>query len=536
MPEIYVSGREQLTAALAAATGGETFVLGRGEYGDLLINGRQFAAPVTIRSADANDYARFDTLRVLSSTNVVISSVDIGHALQGGEPEWTQLSNVANSTNVTFDRVRIHGSLDRNPGNDGWGILVTDTRGFNLVNSDLTQLARAFVIERTSDIRIADNAIHGIRSDGGDFTAVDRVTIENNRYFDFRPNATDHPDAIQFWTTGQTRGSSDIVIRNNVILQGAGIGTQGIFIRDESGVLPHRNITIENNLVYSSDQFEGLIVDGVNGLRILGNTVVSPTTDGKRLWIRVDNARDAVIDHNVSDDLLIGAVSGLVQGTNLVFQRDWSQTSLIGNLNAGVAAQVGDFVIPGLGFQPGSHAPSPAPAPSPVPSPTPSPTPPPAPEPAPSPVPAPSPPPARSPISKTDVAFPHLYGTEDPDVLQGSSADQRLGAGMIDRLSSGDGADIFVLGDARDVLYDDGSQLRNGVRDDARLVEFQSEDKITLAGTASDYVFEATLASGTAGLGIFVDVNDNGPSDSRDELIALVPGVRTSPFDSFLYA
>lgn len=528
MADIFISNRDQLVAALANASGGETFVLAAGDYGRLNLNGRQYDSTVTIRSADPSTMAKFNSLNIYNTANLAFKSVDIGRPLAAGEGEWTQMGYITGSRNIGFDGVRIHGSLDGNPGNDGWGLLVDSTQGLSIANSDFTELARAFVIERSSDIRIANNAIHHIRSDGGDFAAVDRVTIENNRYWAFAPNGTDHPDAIQFWTNGQARGSSNVIIRGNQIFQGAGTGTQGIFIRDENGSMPHRNVVIENNIIYSRDQWEGISVDGAVGLRILNNTVVSPTGDAKTLWIRVDSAQDVTIARNVADNLLLGAVSNLQQSDNVIFKTDPGKLGLMPNINAGAAAAVADLVMPNYGYQPGESVPVPSPVPTPVPVPTP-------------PiikVPPPAPLPAPAPTT--------IYGTAASETISGKAGadtifgvgrwDANPGRGSIDKLIGGAGNDLFVLGDQRGAFYNDGSVWSSGRGDYGQILDFQpGADKVQLAGSFDQYLFRGETLNGRGGVSILLDTNGNDRIDSRDELIGHIAGIGKISPDFFVF-
>ncbi|QHL89682.1 hypothetical protein GVO57_01140 [Sphingomonas changnyeongensis] len=551
MTVITVTDRAQLDAALARASGGETILLAPGSYGTLALNSRSFAADVTIASADAGNPARLDGVHVNGSRNILFRGLDIGRALAPGEPEWTQLATVTNAENIRFDSVSLHGSLDGNAGNDGWGLYVTGTRGFALTGSNVQELMRAFVIEQSSDIRIADNLIHRIRSDGGDFAAVDGVVIENNLYRDFQPSAGDHADAIQFWTAGQTRGSSNVLIRNNVVLQGNGTGTQGIFIRDEQGRLPHSNVRIENNLIYSSDQFEGISVEGAIGVAIIGNTVVSPTSDAKRLWIRVDRVDGALIARNVTDDLLIGTATGLAQSDNAVLHGLDGQDVFLPRINAGAGAAIADLIVPGMGFQPGALPVWPGAQPQPAPSPAPTPS-----QPVPS-QPAPSDPdtpqtggrpalpPAELPTPWPEADMPFIRGGTGNDWLTGgdaaewltgvADADGRLGRGSIDRLTGGGGPDVFALGDARGRFYDDGQSRRGGRGDYGQILDFSAGDRIMLAGAPGDYVFRKGRVGGLAGIEILHDSNGNGRADSRDELIGHVAGVPDLPLDAFIF-
>jgi hypothetical protein len=518
LTDIQISGRDQLVAALANARGGETFVLGAGNYGRLVLNGSQFAAPVTIRSANANAMAKFAGIEIYNTANLTFKSVDIGRPLAAGEADWTQMGFITGSRNITLDSVKIHGSLDGNPKNDGWGLLVQSTQGLTVSNSDFTELNRGMIVERSSDIKFLNNTVHHLRSDGTNFTASDRVTVENNRFWAFSPNPGDHPDAIQFWTTGQTRGSTDIVIRGNQVFQNTGVGTQGIFIRDENGNMPHRNIVIENNILYGADQWHGISVEGAVGLRITNNTVVSPTTDARNYWIKVDKASNVQINRNVSDDMLIGAVSNFTQSENIIFKTDPGKLGLIPNINAGAAARPEDLAIAYYGYQIGAGAIAPPPPP-------------------PTPVPPPSIKAPRGAIIDPSAFEAPLTSAGATPVSDVADADVTRGRGTIDRLSGTDGPDIFVLGDQRGVFYDDGIASRSGRGDYGQILDFQlNVDQIQLAGTRADYVFKTTTVNGLGGLGIFVDTNQNGGFDSRDELIGHVAGVRAVSPEHFVFA
>jgi hypothetical protein len=381
---INVSNSAQLTAAIAAARGGERIVLAAGDYSSLVIRDRNFTTPITITSSESLG-AKLAGVTVFNSSNVNFTDVSLGRALQTGERDWTQLNWIQSSNNVTFDRVFIHGSLDNNPGNDGWGMFVANSNNVTVQNSRLQELNRGVLFDNSSNVKAVNNTFFSFRSDGLNFTATDNVLVQGNHFSNFRPAPGDHPDAIQFWTNGQTRGSTNIVIRDNVVLQGEGVGIQGIFIRDERGNIPHQNILIENNLLYGADQFHGIHIDGGVNVQIRNNTVVSPTTDTKRFWIMVMNVDGVVIEKNVTDQVVVGERARNVNSNdNWVLHQNATLTGLVPNLNGGAGTRIEDLIVAqAYGFKPLVQAPAPAPAP--VPTPTPSPA------PAPSPTPTPTP-------------------------------------------------------------------------------------------------------------------------------------------------
>lgn len=109
-------------------------------------------------------------------------------------------------------------------------------------------------------------------------------------------------------------------------------------------------------------------------------------------------------------------------------------------------------------------------------------------------------------------------------VLASGTTASAMGAGQIDELTGGPGADVFVLGDSRGVFYDDRNSRNLGTGDYAHIKDFTpGEDKIQLRN--SNYLF--TVSSGN--LSLYWDRNGNGKLDTggrnRDELIGLLEGV-----------
>lgn len=350
---IDIADRPALIAALAAARGGEVLRLAPGAYGQISIAGRVFPAAVTLVSRDPARPARLDGVAVSASANLVFRQLDLGRALAPGEPDFTQLSTVTDSRSVRFDRVFFHGSRDGTPANDAWGLYVVGSTGIEIAGSRFEELMRAYIFDRSSDIAVIGNSFRLIRSDAGDFAAVDRVVVRGNSYRDFMPRADDHPDAIQFWTNGQQRGSSDILIEDNVIMQGDGVGPQGIFIRDEQKRYPYRNLVIRNNLIYTEDQWEGISVEGAEDVEISGNSVLSPLDRQKQAWIRLENVGRATVTGNVTVRYVGPAAGGPhVVRDNSVLTEDRALVRRLGGLKPGARPEAGRLLVPGRGYRP----------------------------------------------------------------------------------------------------------------------------------------------------------------------------------------
>lgn len=340
----------ELDAAVASARGGETISLAPGEYGEVRVFNRNYAAPVTIRSADPGRPARMRRFRVIGSRNVNARGLDIGAPLGPDDKEWTRVAEITNSSNITLANVRVHGSLDGDPRNDGWGLFIRQSSDIQVLDSEFTELALGILSESVDRLEIRRNRFHVIQRDGADFAGSSHVTIEDNRFSNFMPKDGAHPDAIQFWTARQTKPSTDIVIRGNIVLQGHGGGMQGIFLGNEIG-LRYRRVTIENNFLYSAVQYHGIMVDGADELRIAGNTVVSPPDDVARYWIRVLNTKDGVVERNVTDDITLEKASPRIEN-NIVFSRKRPDRRFLRALAAGAAADPLALILPGHGYQP----------------------------------------------------------------------------------------------------------------------------------------------------------------------------------------
>ncbi|MEH1901363.1 MAG: DVUA0089 family protein [Nostoc sp.] len=121
-----------------------------------------------------------------------------------------------------------------------------------------------------------------------------------------------------------------------------------------------------------------------------------------------------------------------------------------------------------------------------------------------------------------------LQGGPGNDILNGGSGDDILigvfpgsplppGLGETDTLTGGVGLDRFVLGDARNVFYDDKSTTNAGFGDLATITDFNpNEDRIELKGSPKDY----RLQSVGANTQILLDK----PGAEPDEIIGIVQG------------
>ena len=126
-----------------------------------------------------------------------------------------------------------------------------------------------------------------------------------------------------------------------------------------------------------------------------------------------------------------------------------------------------------------------------------------------------------------------LWGTIQADTIVGGSGNDRLtgvlasgltaialGAGQVDLLTGGAGADVFVLGDQRGIFYNDTISSDLGRRDYAQISDFRSGvDKVQLASA----FYLTAVNNGTTSL--YWDRTGNGQLNTSgirtDELIAV---------------
>jgi hypothetical protein len=345
-----------LSAALEKAKGGEVLRLAPGNFGTVELWQRAFASPVIITSDDAKRPAQIDRLKLTDVSGVTFRDLEIGNALAAGEPEYAKMAEVRQGVDLRFERVFVHGSLDGNPGNDAWGFYFVGCRNITVADSRFEELMRGMVFDRSQQVAVTGSRFRHMRSDGANFASVQGVTIDRNHFSDFRPNGTDHADAIQFWTT-QGPPSADITISNNVVLEGDGPGPQGIFVSDgQTG--PHQRVRILNNLIYSSGQWHGINVSQAEDVVVRGNTTLSRQNDDKVLWIYVGEVARAEIDGNVTERLLLVGTSGIKERDNTILEKEPGVKRKIKGLDAGAQAAAEALVLEGRGYQPSAGRPN----------------------------------------------------------------------------------------------------------------------------------------------------------------------------------
>jgi Ca2+-binding RTX toxin-like protein len=315
---ILVNSTAGLTSALKAAHGGDVIKLAPGTYSDFSIGNLKFGTGVTVTSLDPTNPAKITDFLVsgvqgLKFQNLEMVALDHADYIAKGISFYA--FKVAKSSDVTFDKINFHGSLDGNAQNDVLGLQIRDSSNVAVTNSEFQQFNRALAVGNTKGVVVTGNDVHDLRSDGFNFAQVNNVKISANTFHDFDPVKGDHPDAIQFWTNSTTTASTDIVISGNVIMRGEGEYTQGIFIRDEVGTLPYERLTITDNLIVGTG-WSGLRVQGAKDLTVTNNELVSLKGDYVT-WMLIQNATNVVATGNSAAQISFDNSTNVVQNNKI---------------------------------------------------------------------------------------------------------------------------------------------------------------------------------------------------------------------------
>lgn len=298
--EFTVADGPGLARALAAAQAGDRIVLGAGDYGDLVLRGRRFAAPVEIAAAPG---ARAAFGSVLLEDAAGLSFRDV--VVAGGavaDPKRSATTRIVRASDIAFENVAFHGAIDGRPDGDPNAIVARDCRGLKVSNARFHDLWRGAAIFDCSDWSVTESEFRRMASDGIVARGAVAARIEGNLFTDFATDLASgvHPDAIQIWDKLARRATRDVVVRRNAIVRGEGGPAQGIFLFGADPELTAQNLLIEDNLVIQSMGI-GIGLRNVAGALVRRNTVAPADPLGDRPGIDVRApASGVVIDGNAA--------------------------------------------------------------------------------------------------------------------------------------------------------------------------------------------------------------------------------------------
>jgi Ca2+-binding RTX toxin-like protein len=287
---INVSSGSALTSAVGKATDGDVIQLSSGTY-DIDVRNASFTNGVTITSAPGANVV-VNNLFAYNDTGLIFKDLELARSAT------TTRYEVNTSSNITLDGLYVHGSLDDNPANDGNGITVRGSHNVTIENSEFQQLYSGLSHLKDDGLIVRGNYFHQMAMDGMRGGGSSNVTVDQNFFTDFNRDGGAHTDAIQFWTTNEKTSAHDITVTNNVVLGSVGTSMQGVFLGEETGVLPYQNVDISGNMILGS-QWNGIYnTNGVN-VSVTDNTVVA-TSSSMSAWIKLASIEGATLSNNVS--------------------------------------------------------------------------------------------------------------------------------------------------------------------------------------------------------------------------------------------
>jgi hypothetical protein len=313
MTTTTVTGTAALLSALSQAQAGDTILLAAGVYSGVNLWGLNYSSPVTIASADPAHMAQLRDLFVQNCSNITFQNLEMDTT--GSTKAFP--FDIYSSSNLTFSSLKVHGTMDGDPANDGNAFLFQNSSHITFTNSEFQQLAHAIMHVDNTYLTFTNNNFHDLRTGAIQGGGASYVLIANNTFTNFYPHTKpeDHPDAIQFWTTGETTSAHDITITGNTFTRGSGEVVQGIFLRDEVGSLPYYNVTISGNTI-SGALYRGISVTHAINLSITDN-VVQGYTD-MQSWISVGDTTNATLTNNSATMYMYeGTNTNLIQSGNI---------------------------------------------------------------------------------------------------------------------------------------------------------------------------------------------------------------------------
>lgn len=321
--ETIVSNSTELQNAINNAQGGDTISLLSGDYGNLLISGKNNSSTVTIRAGNGATPV-FTSVRIRNSSYWDLVGVHIKPRYSSGVDGSKAVD--LNGNYLTVKDCIINYSDDIS----GWS------------KADWVARAGNGIIMEGTNIKVLNNAIsvvdHGI-SCGASNSLVSGNTVANFRGDGIRGLADDviyeyniiknsfavddnHDDGFQSWSYGSggvgTGVVKNVVLRGNTIinyedpnqpfrsnLQGNGL-FDGMF----------ENWLVENNLIIT-DHWHGISFYGAINCKIINNTVVDNNlTPSPDPWIMVTDHKNGtpssgvIVRNNIATDFsLSGGVT-----------------------------------------------------------------------------------------------------------------------------------------------------------------------------------------------------------------------------------
>jgi len=276
MTTFRVSNQSQLNSALSNVKDGDTVLLASGTYNSIQMQTNRrtdhdFSSKVTIASADPGNPAKVNSVKISDVSNVEFRDMvfDYVYGKSSTKPFFAERSN-----KITFDNIDFDGHI-RNGFGSALGLRVKDSSQITVSDSDFHDFQNAVSFSNVDDARLTDNLVRNMSNDGFTFGGISGILIEDNTFRSFKsPDpAAQHKDNIQFRAGNNEAASTDVVIRENLMVvdearHGVYMGNEAYRDGDDASV--HTNVLIEHNTL-STAQSHGITVFQADRLDIRDN-------------------------------------------------------------------------------------------------------------------------------------------------------------------------------------------------------------------------------------------------------------------------
>lgn len=298
---------------------GDTLILAKGNYGLLSIFNKDFDG-VTISGG------HFTGVILYQVKGLKLDSPQIDFVPNGTSTSNSQAVRIVGSSNIVISDAVVKGGVSSNgvlrsateldsSGNVlglpvGKGINIDRSDGIIIRNSDISSFHKGITFSNSSNLTIANNTIHDLRTTPISGSVDAGLKITGNHTFDSNPwnfgRDGDHGDRIHIWT--KNTAITGLVISDNLLEQGKGAPMLGIYLDDNGLGLGFRNAVISGNRL-TDGHVSGLLLENVTGT-VSDNTLTwsgfgSVTKNAPR-FVLDDNSRDLAFSRN-SGDVVINA-------------------------------------------------------------------------------------------------------------------------------------------------------------------------------------------------------------------------------------
>lgn len=326
-----VASIEELQDAIRDVEGSARIEVAPGSYGVFELRNVAVGDEVEITSADPQRRALFAGLLLRNVAGFTFRDLDLARHM--ADPRAGRYLLLAmSSRDLTFQGLIFRGMNNRIDPTITSAAMLRDSRDIVFARNGFSYFRHGLELLDVEDMTIRFNEFTHMQTDSIRGGGISNSLLANNVMAEFYPAEGDHPDGIQLWSTHQEEPGRNIVIRDNLVVKGNGGYVQGIFIRDTHNMLPFENIEITGNLMIGT-LFNGITIMGVNGARIADNEVLSDPP--QRSWVRVNHARDVVLEGNRAELFMLRDNRGAVREV---------RNRQIGRSNRNIPARIREWV------------------------------------------------------------------------------------------------------------------------------------------------------------------------------------------------